>query len=334
MPSDSVQDSTRYVVSDVHHGSVLPGERLEMSRDVYLRPGADVRGGVWSNRLEVAGPDVQVGESVYSQSEVTVSEAEDLDTDEADDVTFGACLTTPDTVRVDTSAFKTRFLSDLYAEKINLSGSFVFGNVYAKRAVIRNSVIIGSVFCEGKVDLSNCFVHTFQAHRADVGEAVSIFAPFAIASEEINLDAPVSSLTFADAFGQDSESQSEAPDGLGESRDGAENIVQLYQDDVFEIQSSPISASGDGSPATQNVLSMTERILDSRIVRERLQENKEILRRLSLRHHIDPSERGGDVVSELEEALWEKVRTQSLEEAEERPSSPLESLFERFDLSG
>lgn len=332
MPSDSVQDSTRYVVSDVHHGSVLPGERLEMNRDVYLRPGADVRGGVWSNALDVVGPDVNVSESIYSQSEVTVSEEdEESEVELGEDVTFGACLTTPDTLRVNTGNFKTRFLSDIYAEKINLSGSFIFGNIYSKRAVIRDSVIIGGVFCEGKVDFSNCFVHTFQAHRAEIGEDVSMFAPFAVASEEISLASSVSSLTFADAFRKERTS----PDEAGNTSENSKaDVVQLYEDDIFEVQSTRKSSKGDGAPATQKVLSMTERILDSSLVHERLKENKSILRKLALRHHIDQSDQETDVLSEMEEALWERVQTCSSEESEERPSSPLESLFKRFDISG
>ena len=54
MQSDSIQDSTRYVVSDTHDGSVLPGTRIEMWRDVYLLSGANVVGGVWCGSLTVS----------------------------------------------------------------------------------------------------------------------------------------------------------------------------------------------------------------------------------------------------------------------------------------
>lgn len=323
MPDDSIQDSTRYVVSDVHHGSVLPGERREMERDVYLLPGADVRGGLWSNELSVSGPDVRVADSVYSQGSVTVQRDEDVGSVGAGaEVTFGGGLTTPDALLVEATDFKTRFLSDLYVERLNLTNAFVFGNVYAKGAVIRNSVVLGSIFCKGALELSNSFVHTFQAHRAEIGENVSMFAPFALGREEIHLDAPVRALTFADIFEEDEDLSA----GSGE-------VVHLDADDVFEVRgATPDATSGDGAPTTQMVLSMTERILDSSLVQERLQRNKELLRRLSLSRHVDAEGQDTDEIRQFEEKLWTAVSDSVSENKDERSTRPLDQLLKRFGV--
>lgn len=324
MPDDSVQDSTRYVVSDVHHGSVLPGERREMERDVFLLPGADVRGGLWGNELTVTGPNVHVADSVYSQASITVREDEDTqEFDPYSEVTFGGSVTTPDSLLVDTDSFRSRFLSALYTERVNLTNAFVFGNVYAREAIVRNSVILGSIFCKGTLEVENSFVHTFQAQKAELGKNVSIFAPFALAQEDIQLEAPVRALTFADVF----ERKETAAESSGE-------VVHLDDDDLFSVQgATPEAASGDGAPATQKVLSMTERILDSGLVQERLEENKSFLRRLSLHRHMEEDDQPENLIRELEEKLWDYLEAPISEDESKRTSRPLEQFFERFGIA-
>lgn len=322
MPEDSIQDSTRYVVSDVHHGSVLPGQRKEMERNVFLLPGADVRGGLWSNDLSVAGPDIRVADSVYSQGAITVDVDEDVgSTDPEAEVTFEGSVTTPDALLIDTDQFRSRFLSDLYTERINLSNAFVFGNIYARNAVVRDSVVLGGIFCKGPLEIENSFVHTFQAHRAEVGENTSIFAPFALADDDIQLEAPVRALTFADIFSGDGASSTSG------------DVVHLNDDDLFSIQRAAGQASGDGEPGTQTVLSMTERILDSERVQGRLEENKKFLRRLSLHRHVEEEKKKDGLLQELEERLWALIEEPVTEDPSARKTRPLEQLIEKIGLS-
>jgi hypothetical protein len=294
-----------------------------MERDVYLLPGADVRGGLWSNKLSVSGPDVQVADSVYSQGSVTVQRDEDVaSVDAGAKVTFGGGLTTPDALLVEATDFKTRFLSDLYVERLNLTNAFVFGNVYAKGAVIRNSVVLGSIFCKGALELANSFVHTFQANRARIGENVSMFSPFALGRNEIELDAPVRALTFADIFQEDEDLSANS----GE-------VVHLDADDVFEVRgAAPDATSGDGAPTTKKVLSMTERILDSSLVQERLQRNKALLRRLSLSRHVEAEGKDPGKLQQLEEKLWTAVSTSVSEDKNERSTRLLDQLLSRFGV--
>lgn len=376
MPQDSIQDSTRYVVSDVHHGSVLPGERREMDRDVYLLSGADVRGGLWSNKLSVAAPDINVEGSVYAKGSITIGaqrhsdirdsdigdsdmrgvrrtetvlaeestatklqEGDSVETRElgrgdegsADDhsgkaVRFGGCVTTPDDLLIEGSAhssdsFKTRFDSDVYAGRLNISDAVVLGNIYAKGAVIRNSVVLGGVFCQDQLTLSNCFVHTFQAEKVRVEEKVSIFAPFALAQESIDLQAPVRAVSFADLFGDKGLTVDDEPeDGFDDG------VVLLDEQDVLHLQIPGQEASGDGARPTQVVLSMTERILHSRLVQERLEDNVEILRRLSLSRHVDSG--SSKALRQFEERLWNVVNEEATADREARSRLSLDELVE------
>lgn len=291
-----------------------------MGRDVFLLPTADVRGGVWSNELSVTGPDVQVASSAYAQRSITIDEEDDAaEPSSLPPITFGGGLTSAESLLMDTRDVKTRVLSDVYTKRANINRAFIFGNVYADGAVIRNSVVLGGVFCKGAIDLSNSFVHTFQAHRATVGEGVSIFAPFALANDGITLNAPVRSMTFADVFA----------DGLHENGNHG-NVVHLDEDDLFEVDTAMKPAEGDGAPRRQTVLSMTERILNSTLVQDRLQANKKLLRRLSLSRHIEGEDQ---VVKALEEKLWTAVSNPASEDVSSRSSKRLEHLLDRFGLS-
>lgn len=319
MATDSIQDSTRYVVSEVHRGSVLPGERREMGRDVFLLPGADVRGGVWSNELAISGPNVRVASSVYAQGSITVDQENEMtEALSKSAVTFGGSVTSKESFLVDTQDIRIRILSDVYTKRVNINRAFIFGNVYADGAVIRNSVVLGGIFCKGSLDLANSFVHTFQAHRATLGKGVSIFAPFALADERITVNAPVLSMTFADVF-----------QGNSDTVGSPGSVVHLDEDDVFEVQGATGSTSGNGSPATQTVLSMTERILDSTLVQNRLQTNKKLLRRLSLSRHVEGEDH---IVKDLEEKLWSIVGNPPSEDVSSRPSRSLEHLLNRLGL--
>ena len=70
METDSIQDSTRYVVSDVHHGSILPGNRAEL--DVFILNNAEVKGAIWANDLTINGSNVLIEDSVYAKRTVLI----------------------------------------------------------------------------------------------------------------------------------------------------------------------------------------------------------------------------------------------------------------------
>lgn len=312
MQLDSIQDSTRYVISGVHHGSVLPGNRLEMMRDVFLLPGADVRGGVWCNNLTVHGPDVQIAEAVYSRAGVTIDMDKDHTGGKAKSVTFSSCLTCRGTLLVRPVSFRIRVLADLYIDRANLTNCVIYGNVYANEAVIRNSVVLGGVFARGRLEVSKSFLGTFRARRAVLGDGLSLFFPYAVAFEDIQISQPVRVLTFFTLY-----QQKRLGVGVGDQ-------AFFSEEDIVELKTVK-----DG--ITVKCLSLAERILDGHSVREHFSFNRRFLEYLSLGDNLDPEFKDAELdqpLSELEDILW---KTLSLKKKPARKKGvSIQELFERF----
>ena len=322
MNADSIQDSTRYVVGALHRGSILPGSRAEMWRDVYLENGADVQGGIWCGSLSVLGSDVSVSESVYSRGAVRIAVDDGAGLD-GNAIEFGSCLTSSDSLIIANAPCKVRFRSDIYTDQLSISNAFVYGNVFANRAIIRDSVVLGGIFCRDQLTLERSLVSTFDTGRANVGEGTSLFFPGAIARDGINLTAPVRILTFYELDQQQ--------DGFGGQ------AVLLDETDVIELNaSSTLDGDEADGPRLLYCLSAVERVLDSAPVREHLAFNRQFLERLALRGHLVPGasdDRLGDPTSELEAALW-NILSRNPVDSSQRVGSSIDELFARLGANG
>ncbi len=323
MNKDSVQDSTRYVVSEVHHGSVLPGTRMEMGRDVFLLSGADVRGGVWCGTLTVTGPNINVTDSVYCRGAIAINN-NDGSTNGNQDVKFGSCVTSPDSLIMGELPFKVRFLSDIYTGQLNLSNAFVYGNIFTRQAIIRNSIVLGGIFCKGRLKIESSFISTFETGNVEIGKNVSIFFPSAIARKPIELQYPVRVLTFYNLH------------QLMKGEKDMGSTVNLDDNDIFKI-SLPKGSSGEQGETNDYedayCLSITERILDSESVAKHLTYNRQFLKYLALGSNLDPSVKSSifdKPMAELEKVLWETLDTKNLK-GTSNPSVSIEDLFKRFD---
>ena len=292
MNRDSIQDSTRYVVGGVHQGSVIPGTRMEMWRDVYLVDGADVRGGVFCGSLSVQGPNVNVSESVYCRGAARVTSGDNSDS--AAPVTFGSSFASPDSLVVEDKEFKVRFLADLNVGQLNLANAFVYGNVFADRAVIRNSIVLGGIFCKNRLVMENSMASTFDAGRVQIGEGNYLLLPYAVARGEMDMRAPVTALTFYSLYRQ--------------LRDGAGETVALDDHDIVKLD---IPADSDeGEPRRIHCLSMLDRLLDSQPLANHLTMNRKLIERLVLQDKMAPgaqSETFKESVMELEALLWDTL---------------------------
>lgn len=325
MQIDSIQDSTRYVVSGIHHGAILPGKREEMTRNVFLLPGADVRGGVWANELQIKGGPVRVTESVYSHGPITISD--DEDGSKMGQVEFGSTVTTPDSLIAQGKRHHIRCYSDIYGGKLNLSNAIVLGNVFASQAVIQNSIILGGVFCQGKLNVRNSMISTFRSKSVELGEGVFLFFPFALAEEPILVPKPVKALTFFSLQQK-----------LGGKTKG-QGAISMDQDDVFELYEK--APAGDDSQPTERplptrmfCLSVTERILDVSEIGKHFQFNRRFLENMALYNHISPEHREAEHVkpfAELEKQLWLILENHD-KLSEVDGTSDLHKLFMRDDV--
>jgi hypothetical protein len=296
---DSLEDSTRVVVGESRHGGVLPGSRAEMWRDVFLLPGADVRGPVFGNAVSAEGPDVCVRESVYARGPVRVTPAEKPGRSGAD-VSFEGCVTTPDAVQVAPAAFRTRFRANVYAGTIHLDNAIVYGNIYARSAVIRNSVILGGAFIAGRLTLSDSIVSTFHARAARLDGTVSLLFPVALSDDPIQLAGQLRVLSF---FGLDPESRGEAGKESG--------VVPIDADDIYRVE----SRLADDELRAFHMISVDPRILDTQPLMRSLRANRRAIEGLSMLGHLSEDDAATFLGCEprcLEDALFEVVRAREL----------------------
>lgn len=335
MKQDSIQDSTRYVVSNIHHGSVLPGTRAEMSRNVYLLSKADIKGGVWANELTIKGSGISVKEAVYSRGPISIEASDDKASkrNAKKTVVFGSCVVSADSILVNQLPYKIRFMSDVYSEKINLTNSIVYGNVFANNAIIKNSIVLGGAFCKEKLEIENSMISTFRTKKVLLNENVFLFFPFALAETPITIKEPVKALTFLNMYKdlkKNSESKSKKKDG---------GVIYLDEDDIFEIfpeeseKDKDIDGDSEGSKKTY-VLSGNERILDVIEVEKHFQYNRKFLENLTLGSHYDPSlksEKFKQPLEELEKNLWDILGAHK-EFTTIEGSSKMQELFERADV--
>jgi hypothetical protein len=282
MQKDSIQDSTRYVVSEIHHGSILPGVRTELLRDVFLLSNADVRGGIWANDLIIKGTNVSVEESIYSRKTVTIKNADNPVNEKK--INFSSTVVAKDSILVETKETKIRFGSEIYATKININNAFIVGNLYADMAVIRDSIILGGIFCKNKLEISNSMFATFRTKSVKLGKNLFIFFPVAISEEPFQVEYPIKALTFFNLL-------------KTENQQDDSGYIILDNEDVFKLDDPKFEKINEGESENSSAkaenshlycLSLTERILDSDKIINSFDWNKKFLEKLSLGSHYNP----------------------------------------------
>lgn len=288
MQADSIQDTTRVVLSECRRGGIVPNSRSEMWRDIYLLPGTDLHGGIFGNRLSVEGPDVSVSEAVYVRGEVHVSAAATAASG-AKNVTFGSCITAGDSIRVDRAAFRTRFRSNLYTSSVNLRNAVVYGNIYARNAVIRDSVVFGGVYCRDSLTIENCVVATFRSKQARLKKNVFLLFPLAISEEKLEIEHPVRALSFANLR------QPKGNDPLP--------VIELDEADVYRL----FETADEHTQRQVTVLSGVQRLLSAAALVGDFRSNRALLELVSMADHAAEEVRAAGLESttrQLEDSMF------------------------------
>ncbi len=300
MKADSIQDSTRYIVSELHRGSIIPGNRAEMWRSIYLDSGANIVGGIWGGELEITGGDIKVDDSTYIRGSISIlkSTAKKAKGSDKDEIEFGSTVTSSESLSINKGAPITRFCSDLYVGQLNLRNAIVYGNIYCANARIENCIILGGIYCRGKLELTNSIVFVFKTNTLILNENVSLLAPYSISKEKFELNYPIRALTFYNILN--------ASDG------DINGTVVLDEDDVFLVkyaENESVNDSEGQPPPFSNVyiLSIVERILNSQKIIEQFRKNKELIEFLAFGNNIleEFSEQFKQFTKDdLEKALW------------------------------
>ena len=207
MNTDAMRDSARVVVSGLRHDGILPGGKEEMWRDLHLLSGAHLKGAAWGNTLTVEGAPIEVDSAVYVRGAIKIKASSKEDADSGV-VNFASTVTSPDSIAIEDNPFRVRFMSSVYTGVAGLNNCIVYGNLYARRCTLRNSIVLGGVYCQGPLQIENSLVSTFKAKRVTIGHGVTLLLPAAIAEESMHLDHPVRALPFFDLSGASQETSS------------------------------------------------------------------------------------------------------------------------------
>jgi len=296
MSTDSIQDSTRYLVKEEHIGSIMPGNRAEMHRDIYLQSGALIKGGIYGNKLSINGGNITVEGSTYCKSNIKFNFPGNINKD----VVFQSTVVCPGTILIPPFNGKIRFLSDVYSGKINLKNCIVYGNVYATSATLEDSIILGGIYCKNQLKLKNSIVFTFRSNHSLIDDHVSILSPFGF-SEQISMNSNVNVLSFKSLFNSNETIQSSGK-------------LKLDETDIYEIELEKKDESDGSAGKKIQILSVAERLLNTSEIIEHFKQNKKFIVFLSLNSHLIDEDKESFITNnkeELENGLWQIIEDKS-----------------------
>lgn len=315
MSTDSIQDSTRYLVGEEHFGNIMPGNRAEMLRNVYLQSGAKVRGGIYGNEISVNGSDITIDGTVYCKNNLQFNTAQK---GKNKDVVFQSTVVCPGTMLVPANSCKIRFLSDVYSGKINLKNCIVYGNVYATSATLEDTIILGGIYCKNQLKLKNSIVFTFRSNHCLIEDHVSILSPFGFA-EQISLNSNVNVLSFKSLFNNNEANQSSGK-------------LKLDETDIYDIELEKKDKTDNREGKKLQVLSVAERLLNTTEIIRHFKQNKKFIEFLSLNSHLSEEDKQSFIANnkeELEVELWRIIEEKS-EFDELVGAKSIEEMFGEF----
>jgi hypothetical protein len=266
--ADSIQDANRYVVDGEHEGSVLPARSAEIGRTVFLRAGARVRGAILAGDVRIENGDVLVQQAVYATRELVVKSG-------TKPVELRSSSAAKSSILADGRADQAPLIfgADLTAPTVNLSGVVVLGNVYAERAIIRDSAVIGVVHVRQQLQCENSLLGSFTAERAEFAGRIALLLPVAYSAEPIAVgDMSCVIVNDLPSLIQGTETPA---DGLA-----------FHEEDVKPMwYADPMS----GEKRQYHVLSLAGRIANLHDLKDGVERNVEMLRSVSLRDVLHPT---------------------------------------------
>ena len=315
MNLDSIQDSTRYLVKELHYGNIMPGNRKETLRNIYLQSGAHVKGGIYGSELSVNGTGITVDGAVYCKNNI---QFDFTDSKDKSDITFNSTVVCPGTLMVPGNGRKVRFLSDVYTGRTNLKNCIVYGNVYATSATLEDTIVLGGVYCKNDLKLKNSIIFTFRANQCHISDHVSILSPFGFA-DQITMESTVNVLTFNSLF------------DFGDETKYSGNL-KLDETDIYEIELEKKEGTEESENRKIQVLSVAERLLNTSEIIQHFRQNKKFIEFLSLNSHLSEEDKesfGASNKEELENELWQIIEKRS-EFTELDGAKSMDEMFKQY----
>jgi len=324
MDRDYIQDSTRYVVKSLHRGSIIPGNRIEMSRNVYLEPGAEIIGGIWADQLHIINGEVEIHKSVFVRKSLFIGKCDPG----TPPITMNSCCVVGDDVVQNGQFPLLRFRSDLYSSRVNLKNAIIYGSIYADQIMLDHCIVLGGVYCKGRMEIRNSIVFTFRANVAVLNENVSLLSPFGLSDSMIQIKAPVNVLSLNDLF-KGEEPSVKGVLTLDETdiyfyRTGVEVKNKAVMTDLLKEDCSEIGSMENA----MCVLSMAGRVIEANEIAKGFRANKNLIQFLTLHSHLSDAEKKS-LTSEDLESIEAKMYALIEEKA---PFPKLESTYSFNEL--
>ncbi len=172
-----------FSVDEEYKSPIIPERHTQLSRRVVLSGEAKVHGGVFGNTISIEAGNIEVMQSMYSPSDVTVRLA-----------VGGHCLLRSALVArrsllVDSDETgRLRIGGMVYTRDARIENARIYGSIIAESLVLKNSLVLGEVLVRNKVSMTGCFVGSFKAGHVTIEGKGALWMPYGAAREGIELN--------------------------------------------------------------------------------------------------------------------------------------------------
>lgn len=167
---------SRAVIDDgeIYKGDVIPDEKAEIDREVYLHDKSTVKGSVYGEEVEIK--DSTVEEALMAKSTVELEKA-----------TIGSDVGTQSNLIAENSKIE----GTLTCKKANIQESVVLGNIIADEVIIENTVVLGTVIGKNRLEIKDSTVSTFKCREKAVMNGAKLLIPQAVVHGKIEFEDPI-----------------------------------------------------------------------------------------------------------------------------------------------
>jgi cytoskeletal protein CcmA (bactofilin family) len=180
--SESVETYKRVVVDGQWDGDVIPGRPEELLRQVTVRPGAHVSGGVFGHSVRIEGP-ADIGGAVYATKDVELVPT--------GLIRIRSSVGAREIVAVQPAQGRVLVEGDVVARHVALRHALVRGSVHGDEARLESSIVFGPVSVTSLAHLHASTVLTVSASVITFASGCVLILPYARAETKIEIEAPV-----------------------------------------------------------------------------------------------------------------------------------------------
>jgi len=180
--NESVETAKRVVVDGRWDGHVIPGRIEELRRQVTVRDGAKVTGGVFGHSVRIEGP-CEIARAAYATG--------DLELLPHGDIRLHSGAGARELLLVAEGEGRVIVDGDLVGRSVRLRNSVVRGGVHGSEVRLFDSLVLGPVIADRLIQLRDATVLTARGAEVVFEEGCGLILPFASASRSLAVKAPV-----------------------------------------------------------------------------------------------------------------------------------------------